>query len=309
MADLEIDVPSLEGKLQDLDSIKNGSVNTLVTDFESSYISKISNSIISSLKDIVKAPIDRYKNGFNESSSWFSDYLSELNTIESGLASFSGTNVTAPKAFKGSFEDIFGKVTMPVLKTNGDALANYKTFGNAEETTEVTTDPATGEIITNGNIISTSSPVEKGTSYSISDEDLNYLAYVAKREQGSVEGAKLELSLMVNLYEKNKSKYKNVVDYVKRSGWFGSRSTQNYKYPGNDYVNVAKDVIKDGNKYLPSNIVEHDCLSDITSINTGSKSNRSNYIPGKTVIKNKYGATYVFVGFAPNGGDPFGYLV
>ena len=65
----------------------------------------------------------------------------------------------------------------------------------------------------------------------------------------------------------------------------------------------------DGNRYLESNVVEHDCLSDINSISTGSVNNRSDYIPGETVINNTYGASYVFVGFAPNGGDPFGYLI
>ena len=167
----------------------------------------------------------------------------------------------------------------------------------------------TGNVVTNGNVISVASPVTTGAKYNISDSDLAYLAYVAKREQGSVAGAKLELSLMANLYEKNKSKYSSVVDYVKNSGWFSSHSTSSYSNPGADYVAVAKEVLNDGNRYLPTNVVEHDCLSDITSISTGSVGDRSNYVPGKTVINNRYGAKYMFVGFAPNGGDPFGYLV
>ena len=114
---------------------------------------------------------------------------------------------------------------------------------------------------------------------------------------------------MANLYEKNKSKYSSVVDYVQNSGWFGKRSTSSYKYPGDDFVSAAKEVISEGNRYLPSNVVEHDCLSDITSISSGTVNNREDYVPGETIIKNRYGATYVFVGFAPNGGDPFGYLV
>ena len=114
---------------------------------------------------------------------------------------------------------------------------------------------------------------------------------------------------MANLYEKNKSKYENVVDYVKNSGWFASGSLKSYSDPGDNYVNAAREVLNGGNRYATSNVVEHDCISDITSISTGSKKNRSDYIPGKTIIKSKYGAKYVFVGFAPNGGDPFGYLV
>ncbi len=167
----------------------------------------------------------------------------------------------------------------------------------------------TGSNVLNGNVIDTSKPVGAGTKYNLSDDDLAYLGYVAKREQGSVGGAKLELSLMANLYEKNQSKYSNVVDYVQNSGWFSSYSTSGYSYPGDEYVSAAKEVIANGNRYFSNNVVEHDCLSDISSISTGSVKDRSSYIPGETVIKNKYGAEYVFVGFAPDGGDPFGYMV
>lgn len=166
-----------------------------------------------------------------------------------------------------------------------------------------------GEAALNGNVIDTSQPVGTGAKYNLSESELNYLAYVAMREQGSVEGAKLELSLMANLYEKNKSRYSSVTDYVQNSGWFGTGSTSSYYYPGDEYVAVARDVLVDGNRYLDSKVVEHDCLSDISYISTGSSNNRNNYIPGETVIHNVYGADYVFVGFAPNGGDPFGYLV
>ena len=114
---------------------------------------------------------------------------------------------------------------------------------------------------------------------------------------------------MSKLYEKNKSKYKSVRDYVDYSGWFAKGSRTGYKYPGDDYFRVAKEIINGGQRYLPTNVVEHDCISDISSISTGSRSNKSDYIPGKTVINNVYTARYVFVGFAPNGGDPFGYLV
>ena len=166
-----------------------------------------------------------------------------------------------------------------------------------------------GSTVTNGNIIDTSSPVAEGTKYNLSDDDLAHLAYVALREQGSVEGAKLELSLMANLYEKNSSRYSSVRDYVDNSGWFAAGSRTGYSYPGDAYVQVAHEVLNEGNRYLPSNVVEHDCISDLTSCSTGSVSDTSSYIPGQTVLTNRYGARYMFVGFAPNGGDPFGYLV
>ncbi len=187
---------------------------------------------------------------------------------------------------------------------------------NNKKIEKITKDGTTGEIVnvngttvTNGNVIDTSTPVGEGTKYNLSDDDLSHLAYVAYREQGSVEGAKLELSLMANLYEKNKGKYSSVRDYVDNSGWFASGSRTGYTYPGDAYVQAAKEVLNDGKRYLPSNVVEHDCISDLTSSSTGSVSDRSSYIPEQTVLTNRYGARYRFVGFAPNGGDPFGYLV
>lgn len=161
----------------------------------------------------------------------------------------------------------------------------------------------------NGNVIDVSSPVGEGAKYNLSYDDLAFLGYVAMREQGSVMGAKLELSLMANLYEKNKARFSSVKDYVARSGWFSKNST-NYKGPpSKEYIDAAREVLNDGKRYLASNVVEHDWLGDITSISTGSVKNRSDYVPLKTVIKNRFGAKYMFVGFAPNGGDPFGYLI
>ena len=187
---------------------------------------------------------------------------------------------------------------------------------NNKKIEKITKEGSTSEIVnvagttaTNGNIIDTSTPVGEGTKYNLSDDDLSHLAYVALREQGSVEGAKLELSLMANLYEKNKGRYSSVRDYVDNSGWFASGSLTGYTYPGDAYVQAAREVLNDGKRYLPSNVVEHDCISDLTSSSTGSVSDRNSYIPEQTVLTNRYGARYRFVGFAPNGGDPFGYLV
>ena len=297
MSDYIIDVPNLGTKKETLSTQKN-TIDTVSREFESSSVKSTAEGI-----DVVSSKVSsnmtRLKNGYTNSDSWFTNYLSEINSLEEGLASFSSETLTEPIEFKGQFEDIFGKVTMPAIKTGGDKDCNKK-LGPQE---------TTGEIELNGSVIDTSKPVTIGEKYNLSDDDLAHLAYVAYREQGSVEGAKLELSLMCNLYEKNKSKFSSVRDYVDNSGWFASGSRKNYKYPGDAYFEAAKEVVNGGQRYLPTNVVEHDCLSDITSINTGSSNSRSDYVPGKTIIKNRYGATYRFVGFAPNGGDPFGYLV
>lgn len=168
------------------------------------------------------------------------------------------------------------------------------------------------------NIIQVNEPVAKGQQYELTQEEINYLAYVASREQGTVEGAKLELSLMANLYESFRgTKYSSIVSYVDKSGWFGKNNRSKYYYPGDEYVAAVEDVLVDGNRYLPTNVDEHDCISDITSVKVNGQSidpnNRDAYVPYETQITNKYGATYTFVGFAPTSkwgvkGDPFGYI-
>ena len=192
---------------------------------------------------------------------------------------------------------------------NGDKNAKELILSSTASATGSNSSEVTGSNVLNGNVIDASKPVGTGEKYNLSDDDLQFLGYVASSEQGSVEGAKLELSLMANLYEENKGNYSSVRDYVENSGWFGSSYGSEYSNPGEDYVAAAKDVMTNGNRYLASNVVEHDCLSDIKSCSTGSVDDRSCYVPGETVLKNVYGAKYVFVGFAPNEGDPFGYLV
>ena len=222
---------------------------------------------------------------------------------DSCLAGFdkSNVNITGLTTTFGNFSTY--------LKTVED---KYKSGDKTAENTIINVDgtigTANGKTNVNGNVIDASNPVAVGDKYNLSDDDLAYLAYVASREQGSLDGAKMELSLMANLYEKNKSNYSNVRDYVDNSGWFASGSRSGYSYPGDDYYNAAKDVLNNGNRYVATNVDEHDCISDISSISTGDKDDRSNYIPGETVIHNRYGSTYTFVGFAPDGGDPFGYI-
>ena len=73
------------------------------------------------------------------------------------------------------------------------------------------------------------------------------------------------------------------------------------------YVEAVREVLVEGNRTLPQYVDEHDCFSDILSISTGSIRNRSDYISGVTIIKNKMGSTYTFYCFPASGSDPFGY--
>lgn len=144
----------------------------------------------------------------------------------------------------------------------------------------------------------------------MSKSQIEHLAGVAKQEQGSVEGAKAELSLMANRFE-SQSKYSTINSYVRDSGWFAS-SSKNKTTSEKKYVNAVKDVLVKGNRTLPPSINEHDMLpGDIASAtNHGvniNVSNRAAYKQGVTVIRNIYGSTYTFYCFPTPHSDPFGY--
>lgn len=62
----------------------------------------------------------------------------------------------------------------------------------------------------------------------LTEDQLKALARVAIQEQGdgNLKGNAAELSLMANLYEREKNNgYSSVYDYVKRSGWFANASS------------------------------------------------------------------------------------
>lgn len=202
-------------------------------------------------------------------------------------------------------------------KGEGEATITAKTENGKTATCKVTVVKKTsgGKIVLKDtNVIDTSIPVYIGYKYkSLSQSQKKQIAYLAYLEQGSLEGAKIELSLMANLTEQNRTNH-DVYDYVMNSGWFGPANCgeipDNPQYDGyftSKYYDAVESILVNGERYLTANVNEHDCISDISYISTGDKNTKSNYIPGKTVIHNVYGSVYTFVGFAPNGGDPFGY--
>ena len=220
----------------------------------------------------------------------------------------SSNNTIATVTSKGEVKGIkVGTATITAKSQNGKTATCKVMIENPQT--------GTGKVnIKNGNIIDTSKVVFIGHKYTnLTDTQKKQIAYLAYLEQGSLDGAKIELSLMANLTEKNRSDY-NIYKYVMTSGWFGPANTgmipNNPQYDGyftSKYVDLVNSVLVRGNRYLTKNVDEHDCISDISSISTGNKNNRSDYIPNKTIIYNVYGSRYKFVGFAPNGGDPFGY--
>lgn len=146
------------------------------------------------------------------------------------------------------------------------------------------------------------------TRYSLTSDQLRGLANLCYQEQGSVAGAKAEASLIANRFELFGAKYSDIYNYARSSGWFSKAGywMDNGSAPSS-VVEGVRDVLVNGNRTLPIYIDEHDCLSDIRSISTGSVRERGDYIPNETIVKNAYGSTWTFYAFPATGSDPFGY--
>ena len=143
--------------------------------------------------------------------------------------------------------------------------------------------------------------------YDLTEDEIRGLANLALQEQGSIDGACAELSLMANLYEQQ-TKYPTLYEYVRKSGWFYRAAF--YMDEGNAgsvYRLYTKYVLCEGLRTLPKHINEHDCFSDIVSISTGSVRDRSAYQRDETIIKNRMKSTYRFYCFPTATSDPFGY--
>ena len=151
--------------------------------------------------------------------------------------------------------------------------------------------------------------------YDLTETQLKKLARLCVQEQGSVAGVKAEASLMANLLETSDSRKKKygtdgtgLFNWVRNGGWFYRAAYfMDNGSIGSKYIEAVRDVLVSGNRTLPQYVDEHDCFADIKSISTGSIRNRSDYIKGETIIKNKMGSTYTFYCFPASGSDPFGY--
>lgn len=156
--------------------------------------------------------------------------------------------------------------------------------------------------------------------YDLTDDEIKQIASLCMQEQGSVEGAKAEASLMANLYEQNKKEGKatDIYSYVRNSGWFANSQTFMDKRNAPEEVNKAvESVLVDGNRTLPPYINEHDCLSDIESISNNNvvvnKNNRNNYIKNVSKVNqstSSFGENagkWTYYTHPEANSDPFGY--
>ena len=153
------------------------------------------------------------------------------------------------------------------------------------------------------------------TKYNLTDTQLKKIARLCYQEQGSVAGAKAEASLMANQLETSASRQRKygtgadgLYNWVRNGGWFARAAYwMDNGSASNAIIEGVRDVLINGNRTLPQFVDEHDCLSDIKSISTGSVKNKNDYISGKTIVKNRYGSTWTFWCFPASGSDPFGY--
>lgn len=153
-------------------------------------------------------------------------------------------------------------------------------------------------------------------TYDLSEEQLKAIASQAYHEQGTPKGAAAEASLMANRFELYGSSYGTGADglynYVRTSKWFANAPSNMDSYDAPDaVVEAVRDVLVNGKRTLPAYIDEHDWINDLTSVTTDGKAidrnNRDAYEANKTIIKNRYGATYTFYSFPDTDSDPFGY--
>lgn len=187
-----------------------------------------------------------------------------------------------------------------------------------------------------------------GKKYDLTESELLDLAKICASEQSGVLGAAAEASLMANLFEtKMGGSYKGVSggtglrNYVRNGGWFSNAAKKmddpNRKVKS-EVLAAVRDVLVNGNRVLPSNIVSHDCWlchkvtcnekksliydpdnkkGDICGLEIDGVlytdpefiSNRKNYIRDKTIIYNLYGSKTMFYVFPTERSDPFGYKI
>lgn len=164
--------------------------------------------------------------------------------------------------------------------------------------------------------------VSVGQKYNLTNSELEDLAKICQREQGSAIGAAAEASLMANRYELEiikGSKWKNssLYDYVMNCGWWAPANKGTYKNTNlkSDVLSAVREVLIDGQRTLPFYVDEHDWVGDLEKIVTNGKTytsrsafeNHSNYVQNSTVIYNKMGAVYTYYTHPTSSSDPFGY--
>ena len=124
MADYEIDVPILEKSKTSLGELKD-TVNKIGESYTSTTIKEAKEGY-DAIASKITNNMERLTKGYTNSYTWLTGYTTDLNTLEESLKGLDLATLIKPIEFKGTFEDIFGKITMPAIKTGGDPNCNAK---------------------------------------------------------------------------------------------------------------------------------------------------------------------------------------
>jgi len=122
--DYEIDLSTLNSKKTNLNTLKKDSEDAY-SEFNSNF-SGLSGTELGAMYTSLEASVQRLKTGGANSNTWYNEYITAITSLEEELAAMDSANLAEINEFKGKFEDMFGRVTMPVLKTGGDIHANKK---------------------------------------------------------------------------------------------------------------------------------------------------------------------------------------
>jgi len=131
--DYDVKLDKLSSKLKDLEELKSGSED-VYNEFNSCYLNSINCAELSNLKSILKQPIERLKKGFNNANNWFKKYVEDTTSLEESLAALKGRELSSPKDFGGEFTDMFGKRTLPLLKTGANVNSASGVIGTVNGT-------------------------------------------------------------------------------------------------------------------------------------------------------------------------------
>jgi len=210
----------------------------------------------------------------------------------------------------GELEKIGTSMVAGIFNNKSTKTMYDMLYNNVADTSGTTTTPADGS-----NPSQTVTGKGNFPKYALNDQQIKGIANILQHEQPGIEGRMAEASLMANLVDKTGDDKATVDNLIKKAtgGWF-AKGKDRFNNPGNPEqisIDAAKTVLVEGKRTLPRYVDEHDCFSDLTSVTNDGKSfkasDRSQYKPFVTKIKNRYGASGTFHSFPNAKSDPFYY--
>ena len=142
--DYIIDFSFLDNKKEKINSLNNKASN--INKNAKSNFSSMSSSEISSIISRLNKSTNRLEKAYGNCKKWLNNYCNEVQQVEDNLTNGTSSSMTDIVEFKGKFEDIFSKVTIPALKTgaenNNSIDAKRKAFiGDVNDTSKYYIDP------------------------------------------------------------------------------------------------------------------------------------------------------------------------